>query len=93
MLDVVPCLLKIVERAAAGPAERSAYNRFYILETQHVTWMELATQLAHIMHQKGIFSSPEPKSVSIDQAGEGEVKYLTGSNMLIHGDNAAKMGY
>lgn len=93
ILDVLPFLQRIIERAAAGPAEGSAYSRYYLLETQRVSWKALATELAGIMHERGVFSSAEPKSVSIDMAGEGEVKYLVGSNMLIQGDRAASMGY
>lgn len=64
-----------------------------MLETSRVAWKDLATELAKMMHERGIFSSPAPKSVDFEKAGEGEVKYLVGSNMLMKGDRAAAMGF
>ncbi|EXK44635.1 hypothetical protein FOXG_03908 [Fusarium oxysporum f. sp. lycopersici 4287] len=93
ILDLVDFLVKISEVAAQGPAKGSPYSRFYMLETSHVAWKDLATELAKMMHARGVFSSPEPKSVEFEQAGEGEVKYLVGSNMLMKGDRATAMGF
>ncbi|KAF5619605.1 NAD(P)-binding domain protein [Fusarium tjaetaba] len=93
ILDLVDFLVKISDVAAQGPAESSPYSRFYMLETSRVAWKDLATELAKMMHARGIFSSPVPKSVEFEQAGEGEVKYLVGSNMLMKGDRAAAMGF
>ncbi|KAF5264504.1 hypothetical protein FOXYS1_4717 [Fusarium oxysporum] len=93
ILDLVDFLVKISDVAAHGPAEGSPYSRFYMLETSRVAWKDLATELAKMMHARGIFSSPEPESVEFEQAGEGEVKYLVGSNMLMKGDRAAAMGF
>ena len=93
IIEIVSFLLKIIERAAHGPAEGSVYSRWYNVQTKRVTWKDLATELANIMFTKGIFESKEPKSVPIDEAGEGEVKYLVGSNMLMEGPRAAQMGH
>ncbi|KAF4332276.1 NAD(P)-binding domain protein [Fusarium beomiforme] len=93
ILDVVGFLVKISDVAASGPAQGSPYSRFYMIETSRVAWKDLATELAKVMHARGIFSTAEPKSVEFEQAGEGEVKYLVGSNMLMKGDRAAAMGY
>ncbi|CZR38208.1 uncharacterized protein FPRO_06601 [Fusarium proliferatum ET1] len=93
ILDLVDFLVKISDVAAQGPAEGSPYSRFYMLETSRVAWRDLATELAKMMHERGIFSSPAPKSVDFEKAGEGEVKYLVGSNMLMKGDRAAAMGF
>jgi hypothetical protein len=64
-----------------------------MLETSRVAWKDLATELAKAMHARGILASSEPKSVSFEQAGEGEVKHLVAANMLFKGDRAAAMGY
>jgi hypothetical protein len=94
VLDVVPFIMKIIELAAQpGPAKGSVYSRWYNVETAKVAWKDLATELAKIMFSKGIFSSPEPKSVPIDQAGEGEVKYLVAANMLMDTKRSAGMGF
>lgn len=86
MLDVVAFLVKILELAEAGTAVGSAYSRYYLVEIAQVTCKQLATEMAPILHQRGVFSSPEPKSVLFEQAGSGEVKHLVGANMLIRGD-------
>ncbi|KAJ4002782.1 hypothetical protein NW752_009436 [Fusarium irregulare] len=93
VLDLVDFLIKISDIAAQGPAEGTPYSRYYLLETSRVAWKDLATQLAKAMHARGIFSSPEPRNVPFEEAGEGEVKHLVAANMLIKGDRAAAMGY
>jgi nucleoside-diphosphate-sugar epimerase len=93
IIEVISFLLKIIERAAEGPADGSVYSRWYNLQTNRVAWKDLATELAKVMFTKGIFQSNEPKSVPIDEAGEGEVKHLVGSNMLMEGPRAAQMGH
>jgi hypothetical protein len=64
-----------------------------MIETARVQWKDLATELAKAMHARGFFSSPEPKQVPFEQAGEGEVKHLIAANMLFKGDRAAAMGF
>jgi hypothetical protein len=86
-------MLKITAIAAEGPAQGTAYSRYYMLETSKVQWKDLATELAKAMHARGFFSSSEPKQVFFEEAGEGEVKHLVAANMLLKGDRAAAMGY
>jgi hypothetical protein len=71
----------------------SAYSRYYILHGERLAWKELATSLAKVLYAKGVVSSPEPKNVTVDEAGAGEVKYLVAANMLVKGDRAARMGF
>ncbi|KAM0543303.1 hypothetical protein ACHAPJ_012387 [Fusarium lateritium] len=93
VLDLIDFLVKISHVVAEGPAQGTAYSRYYMLETSRVAWKDLATELAKVMHARGIFSSPEPKNVPVEQAGEGDVKYLVAANMLIKGDRAAALGF
>lgn len=86
-------MVKITNLAAEGPAEGTAYSRYYMLETSSVQWKDLATELAKAMHARGFFSSAEPEQVSFEEAGEGEVKHLVAANMLFKGDRAAAMGF
>lgn len=86
-------MVRITNIAAEGPAQGTAYSRYYMLETSSVQWKDLATELAKFMHARGSFFSPEPKQVSFEEAGEGEVKHLVAANMLFKGDRAAAMGY
>lgn len=91
--DAIPFLVKTFERAIAGPAEGSAYSRYYILETARLAWKDVAAALAKVMYKKGIFTSPKPRQVSVEDAGQGEVKYLVAANMLVEGNRAAEMGF
>lgn len=93
VLDLVDFLVRISEVAAEGPAQGTAYERYYMLETSRVQWKDMATELAKAMHARGFFRSPEPKNVPFEQAGEGEVKHLVAANMLFKGDRAAAMGF
>lgn len=86
-------MVKITDIAVEGPAQGTAYSRYYMLETSSVQWKDLATELAKAMHVRGFFSSPEPKQVSFEEAGEGEVKHLVAANMLFKGNRAAAMGF
>ena len=93
ILDLIDFMVRITDIAAAGPAQGTAYSRYYMLETSRVQWKDLAAELAKVMHARGIFSNPESKQVSFEQAGEGEVKHLVAANMLFKGDRAAAMGF
>ncbi|KAG9906208.1 NAD(P)-binding protein, partial [Aureobasidium melanogenum] len=93
LLDLIDFLVRISEVAARGPAQGTSYSRYYMVETSRVQWKDMATELAKVMHARGIFSSSEPKNVSIDEAGDGEVKHLVAANMLMKGDRAAAMGF
>ncbi|KAJ4159528.1 uncharacterized protein LMH87_008426 [Akanthomyces muscarius] len=93
ILDLVDFLVKISGVAAQGPAQGSAFSRYYMLETSRVSWKDLATEVAKVMHARGIFASPEPKNVPFEQAGEGEVKHLVAANMLMQGDRARALGF
>jgi hypothetical protein len=93
VLDVVPFMLQIIELAASGPAQGSVYSRWYNVETQRVAWKDLAGELAKVMHKREIFSTAEAKSVGIEEAGQGEVKYLVAGNMLMKTNRSAKMGF
>jgi hypothetical protein len=71
----------------------SAYSRYYILHGERVTWKDMSTTLAKVLHGKGALSSPEPKSVPSAEAGAGEIGALIASNMLVQGDRAARLGF
>lgn len=71
----------------------SAESRYYLIYGERVPWKDVATALAKTLNKKGVFSSPEPRSVPIEQAGQGEIPKLLGSNMLMQGDRAAALGF
>ena len=94
VVDAVNFLVRIVERAAAGPATGSAYSRWYnVLTEERVAWKDIATELARVLEKKGVVREKEARSVSLEEAGEGPFKYIIASNLLMLGPNAAKMGF
>ncbi|KAK4938465.1 hypothetical protein LTR10_021094 [Elasticomyces elasticus] len=93
VLDAVPFITKIVGVAGTQEPQGSAYSRYYILHGERLQWKDFSTALAKVLYTKGIVSSPEPKKISMDEAGVGEVKHLIAANMLVKGDRAAKLGF
>lgn len=91
--DAVPFITKIVGIAGTQEPQGSAYSRYYILHGERRTWKEFTTALAKVLYSKGQISSPEPKKISMDEAGVGEVKHLIAANMLVKGDRAARLGF
>jgi hypothetical protein len=93
VLDAVPFITKIAGVAGTEAPKGSAYSRYYILHGARHNWKEFGAALAKVLYAKGAVSSPEPKQVTIEEAGEGEAKYLVAGNMLVKGDRAAAMGF
>ncbi|KAF7173885.1 hypothetical protein CNMCM5623_006131 [Aspergillus felis] len=91
--DSLKFILKIVDIAATQEVTGSAESRYYMIYGERVSWKDVATALAKTLHKKGVFPSPEPRSVPIEQAGQGEPPKLLGSNMLMQGDRAAALGF
>jgi len=85
--------MKILNIAATEPIIGSAYSRYYIVYSQANTWKDIASALAPVLYSRGVLPSPEPRSVPIEQAGEGEVPTLLGANMLVKGDRATALGF
>ncbi|KIW66397.1 hypothetical protein PV04_05733 [Phialophora macrospora] len=91
--DAVPFVTKIVGIAGTEKPTGSAYSRYYILHGERVTWKDLSTAVAKVLHGKGALPSAEPKSVPAAEAGPGEIGALVASNMLVQGDRAARLGF
>ncbi len=91
--DIVPFLTNIVGIAGTDKPTGSAHSRYYILHGERVTWKDLSNALAKVLYAKGTVSSPEPRAVPAAEAGEGEVRALISSNMLVQGDRAARLGF
>lgn len=85
--------MKILNLAVTEQVTGSAYSRYYIVHSQANTWKEIASALAPVLQARGVLPSPGPRSVPMEQAGEGEVPKLLGANMLIRGDRAAALGF
>lgn len=103
VLDLVRFLVTVTELAAkAAPVAAEdrktvAYERYYMLETQRLSWKAVATELAAVLHREDpvLFPSAEPRQIAEfgDAAGQGGVKYLIAANMLLRGSRAEAVGF
>jgi hypothetical protein len=91
--DSLKFILKIVDIAVTQEISGSAESRYYMIYGERVSWKDVATVLAKTLHKKGVFPSEEPRGVPIEQAGQGEIPKLLGSNMLMQGDRSAALGF
>jgi hypothetical protein len=92
--DALAFILKIINLAATQKeVTGSAESRYYIIHGERVTWKDVATVLAKTLHKKGVLPDAKPRSVPMEQAGEGEIPKLLGSNMLLRGDRSKKLGF
>lgn len=73
--------------------EGSPYSRCYIATSQTSTWKETGNAFAKLLHAQGVVSSPEAKSVKLEDAGEGELPNLQGASMLLKNDRARRLGF
>ena len=65
-----------------------------MLDGHSLEWKNVAASLAKVMYKAGAVSSPDARSVAtVEEAGEGGVPGLLGSNMLMRGDRARSMGF
>ncbi len=69
------------------------YSRVYILGAAEYTWKQVSTVFAEVLYKSGVIASPVPKSVNLEDAGDGEIPLLMASNMFIRGDRARRLGF
>lgn len=87
-------LPKVIDLALDASAPRgSQYERTFAIGSPPIAWKDAAEAFAKAYHAKGIIESPEPRSVSIAEGGEGPVAYLMSQEMLFVSPRAEKLGY
>ena len=74
-------------------SEGSLYNRVYIIGSNDNNWKDISTAWTKAFYAQGVISSPEPKSIKLEDAGEGEIVHLMAGNMLIECDRAIRVGF
>ncbi len=91
---ITPFLLKVLDLALQGKSPRaSVYERCYLIGGQEVGYKETAEAFAKLFYGEGVISSPHAKSVSLKEAGEGELPMLMASNMRFVSNRANALGY
>ena len=92
--DFPPLVIKVVEEALKTPEPTgSVYSRCYFATSQETSWKETSTMFAKLLHAQGVVSSPEPRSVPLEEAGSGELPNLQAGSMLLKNDRAKRLGY
>jgi nucleoside-diphosphate-sugar epimerase len=92
--DLPPFIVKVLEEALkTSEPEGSVYSRCYIISSQTSTWKETGTAFAKLLHAQGVVTSPEARSVKLEEAGEGELPHLQGGSMLLKNDRAKRLGF
>ncbi|KAI1611505.1 hypothetical protein EDD36DRAFT_420456 [Exophiala viscosa] len=71
----------------------SVYERCFIIGGQEMPWKTASGAFARSLHAEGVISSPEAKSVKLEEAGAGELPMLMASNMPFVSPRAQRLGY
>lgn len=91
---VTPFVLKVLDLSLEPSAPQgSPYERTYALGGTEIGWKEVSNVFAQAFHKKGIVKSPEARSVSPKEAGEGEIPMLMSHDTRFIGPRAEKMGF
>ena len=91
---VSPFVLKLLDLALQPSAPQgSQYERTYAIGGTEIPWKDVSDVFAKALHAKGIIDSPEPRSVSLKEAGEGEMPMLMSHDMRFIGPRAERLGY
>ncbi|KAF3917697.1 hypothetical protein AA313_de0209932 [Arthrobotrys entomopaga] len=91
--DVSRFVLTLIPKALQGKAEGSVYERLYILNGADGPWHVVSNAFAKFFYARGFINTPEAKSVSLDQAGGGEIPMLMAMDMRVVGPRAGKVGH
>jgi hypothetical protein len=91
--DIHPFILQVLDMAMTKKPEDSPYKRVYIIGSNDDNWKDISTALAKAFYAQGVVSSPEPKSIKLEDAGKGEIADLMAGNMSIKYDRAIRVGF
>jgi hypothetical protein len=87
-------VLKVLDLALKDPEPKSSvYERCYIVTSQATTWKETSNAFAKLLYKQGVVKSPEAKSVSLKEAGTGELSNLQAGSMLLENGRAKRLGW
>jgi hypothetical protein len=91
---ITPFMLKLLDLSLQPDAPQSSpFDRTYALGGTEIPWKDVSDVFAKAFHAKGITDSPEPKSVTLESAGEGEIPMLMSHDMRFIGPRAERLGY
>jgi hypothetical protein len=94
VLDVIPFILQVLDLSMKEDTPQGCvYERCYIIGANENRWKDVSAIFAQNLHSRGIISSPEAKSVTLEGSGGGEISDLMASDMFLKYDRAKKLGY
>jgi hypothetical protein len=92
--DCPPFILKVLALALSTKEPKdSVYSRCYIIGGQNDRWKDVSNPFAQLLYAKGLVASPVARSVSLEEAGEGEIPRLMARNMLFRNERAKRLGF
>ena len=94
VLVVSPFVLRLLDLALQPSAPQGTqYERTFAIGGTEIPWKDVSAVFAKTLHAKGIIDSPKPRSVSLEEAGEGEMPMLMSHDMRFIGPRAERLGY
>ena len=91
---ITPFLLKLLNLALQeqGP-QGSVYERCYLIGGRETGYKKVAEAFAKLFYWEGVISTPQAKSVSLEEAGKGELPMLMANEMRFVSNRAKALGY
>jgi nucleoside-diphosphate-sugar epimerase len=71
----------------------STYERVYFIGGKETAWKDMANAFAKVFKESGILDDGDARSVSLEEAGKGEIPELMARDMRFVGPRAISLGY
>ncbi|EXJ61426.1 uncharacterized protein A1O5_11741 [Cladophialophora psammophila CBS 110553] len=91
---IAPFMLKVLDLALQDDTPQgSVYERCFLIGGEEIPWKNASEAFAKVLHTEGLVPSPQARSVTLEEAGEGELPMLMASNVMFASRRAEKLGY
>ncbi|KIW24385.1 uncharacterized protein PV07_10103 [Cladophialophora immunda] len=91
---IAPFMLKVLDLALhEDTPQGSVYERCFLIGGPEIAWKEASEAFSKALHAEGIVPSSQARSVTLEEAGEGELPMLMASNVKFVSHRAEGLGY
>jgi nucleoside-diphosphate-sugar epimerase len=91
---ITPFMLKVLELALREESPQgTVHERCYAIGGKETPYKDIAAAYAKLFHAQGVIPQPEARSVSLEEAGVGELPMLMASDMRFVSNRAEALGY
>ncbi|OAP56050.1 hypothetical protein AYL99_09229 [Fonsecaea erecta] len=91
---IAPFMLKVLDLTLREDTPQgSVYERCFVIGGPEIAWKDASAAFAKALYADGIVSSPQARSVTREEAGEGELPMLMSSSVKFVSRRAEKLGY